>query len=202
MILYFAPGACSLASHIALHEADVDFELVRVDLKAHRTEDGRDFYGINPKGYVPCLEFDDGRRLTENVAVLAWIGDQAEEMVPEGELGRFRLLEALAFVSTEIHKSYKPFFTPDADDAAKRKAAEMIGKRLNFIAGQLRGDYLFGAEVTPADAYLFVMLVWAGRQGIEVPAPLKDFEQRMRARPAVQLALKHEDEAKAKAQAA
>lgn len=198
MILYLSPGACSLASHIALHEADIDFERVAVDLKTHRTEDGRDFYAINPKGYVPCLELDEGRRLTENVAVLSWVADQAPELCPEGEFGRYRLLEALAFISTEIHKSFKPFFSAEADEAAKRAAAETIAKRLEFIAGQLRGDYLFGEAVSVADAYLFVMLSWAGKNGVAVPGALKAFEKRMHERPAVKLALRHEDEAKAR----
>ena len=122
MILYFAPGACSLADHIALHEANLTFDRVKVDLKTHTTEDGRDFTKINPKGYVPALALEGGELLTENIAILSWIADQAPALAPSGALGRYRLLETLAFISTEIHKSFKPFFTPGAADVDKAKA--------------------------------------------------------------------------------
>lgn len=192
MILYFAPGACSLADHIALHEANLAFDRVKVDLKSHTTEDGGDFLKINPKGYVPTLALDGGERLTENIAILGWIADQAPALAPRGELGRYRLLEALAFISTEIHKSFKPFFTPGSSDADKAKAGEAIAQRLGLIAGALDGDYLFGQDAGVADAYLFVMLTWAKKNGVEIPRPLAAFFDRMKARPAVQLALKHE----------
>ena len=192
MILYFAPGACSLADHIALHEANLTFDRVKVDLKTHTTEDGRDFTKINPKGYVPALALDGGELLTENIAILSWIADQAPALAPGGALGRYRLLETLAFISTEIHKSFKPFFTPGAADADKAKAGEAITKRLNLIAGQLDGAYLFGQNASVADAYLFVMLIWAKKNAVEIPRPLMAFFDRMKARPAVQLALKHE----------
>lgn len=192
MILYFAPGACSLADHIALHEATLTFDRVKVDLKTHTTEDGRDFTQINPKGYVPALDLGGGEMLTENIAILSWIGDQAPALAPGGALGRYRLLETLAFISTEIHKSFKPFFMPGASDAEKAKAGEAITKRLTFLAGKLGGDYLFGSDAGVADAYLFVMLMWARKNAVEIPASLSAFFDRMRARPAVQLALKHE----------
>ncbi|MDQ2860197.1 MAG: glutathione S-transferase N-terminal domain-containing protein [Pseudomonadota bacterium] len=192
MILYFAPGACSLADHIALHEANLTFDQVKVDLKTHTTEDGRDFTKINPKGYVPALALDGGELLTENIAILSWIADKAPALAPGGELGRYRLLETLAFISTEIHKSFKPFFTPGAADVDKAKAGEAITKRLNLIAGQLDGAYLFGQDASVADAYLFVMLMWAKKNAVEIPQPLMAFFDRMKARPAVQLALKHE----------
>src|SRR6202022_4503731 len=113
MILYLAPGACSLADHIALHEAGLNFDQVKVDLKTHRTEDGRDYTVINPKGYVPALLLNSGEILTENIAILSWISDQT---IPAlfGDFVRYRLLEALAYFSTEIHKSFKPYFTPGA----------------------------------------------------------------------------------------
>jgi glutathione S-transferase len=192
MILYLAPGACSLADHIALHEAGLAFDRVKVDLKAHRTEDGRDFLAINPKGYVPALEFDDGQILTENIAILAWVADQAPALAPSGDLGRYRLLETLAFISTEIHKSFKPFFKPGAGEGEKVEAAGAIGKRLHYLARSMTGDYLFGAAASVADAYLFVMLTWAKKSGIAPPAPLPAFFDRMRARPAVRLAFEHE----------
>ena len=192
MILYYSPGACSLADHIALHEAGLAFERCKVDLKTKLTEDGRDYALINPKGYVPALEFDDGDILTENIAILSWIADQAPRLSPEAPLGRYRLLEALAFISTEIHKSFKPFFAPGATDDDKAKAAETIVGRLKLIGGQEEGPYLFGPAVTVADAYLYVMSLWARKNGIALPEALTDWFDAMSARDAVKLALSHE----------
>lgn len=192
MILYYSPGACSLASHIALHEAGLAFDRVRVNLAVHHTEDGDDYNEINPKGYVPALRFDDGQILTENIAVLSWIADQGPNPAAAGDLGRYRLLESLAFISTEIHKAFKPFFSPGASDADKAAAGQQISKRLTLIADNLDSDYLKGAEVSVADAYLFVMLMWATKQGLELPGGLPAYYERMKARPAVKLALEHE----------
>jgi glutathione S-transferase len=200
MKLYLSPGACSLADHIALHEAGFDFERVRVDLKAHRTADGRDYLEINPKGYVPTLEFDDGDRLTENIAILSWIADQDASLAPDGTMGRYRLLEMLAFISTELHKGFKPFFA-GAPDEDKKKAGDQLGKRFGYLAGQLKGDFLFGPRFSVADAYLFVMLMWAKKVGLTPPEALNAYFDRVRTRPAVKLALEHEqlnlDQAKA-----
>ena len=113
MKLYLAPGACSLADHIALHEADLEFDRVRVDLRTKRTEDGGDFNEVNPKGYVPALVLDDGQLLTENVAILAWVAERAPKLAPGGELGRIRLIEMLAFIATELHKPFVRSFFPD-----------------------------------------------------------------------------------------
>jgi glutathione S-transferase len=192
MILYLTPGACSLADHIALHEAKLPFDRVKVDLKTHTTEDGRDYLTINPKGYVPALQFDDGGVLTENLAILAWVADQAPALAPAGDLGRYRLLEALAFISTEIHKAFKPFFKPAAGEGEKAEAGAAIGKRLEFLGRRMEGDYLFGSQASVADAYLFVMLTWAKMNGLALPDPLPAFFDRMRARPAVRLAFEHE----------
>jgi glutathione S-transferase len=192
VILYFSPGACSLADHIALHEANIAFDRVKVDLKAHQTEDGRDYRKINPKGYVPALAFDDGKLLTENIAILAWVADRAPQLAPKGELGRYRLLETLAFISTEIHKAFKPFFAPGATDAAKAAAGKQIGNRLGLLTGRLKDGYLFGASISVADAYLFVMLTWAARNAVPLDEAMTAFVERMKARPAVQLALQHE----------
>jgi glutathione S-transferase len=191
MILYYAPGACSLADHIALHEADMTFDRVKVDLKAHATENGEDYTHINPKGYVPALQLDDGYVLTENIAVLSWIADQVPRL-GLGGFGRYRLLETLAFISTEIHKSFKPLFTPDATSAEKAKAGEAIGRRLDLIAGQVEGPWLFGPEITVADPYLYVMLMWARNNGLRVPHTLNAFFDSMNVRPAVRLSLEHE----------
>jgi len=191
MKLYLSPGACSLASHISLHEAGVDFDRVRVDLKAHRTEDDRDFYQINPKGYVPVLEFDDGDRLTENVAILSLIADKAPQLAPDGAVARYRLLEMLGFITTELHKSFKPFFSGAPQDQ-KDQAAQALAKRFGWIAGQLKGDFLFGSRFSVADAYLFVMLTWAKKNGLPLPDPLGAYFDRVAHRPAVKLALEHE----------
>lgn len=191
MKLYLAPGACSLAAHIALHEAGLSFDRVRVDLRTHRTEDGRDFYEVNPKGYVPTLEFDDGNRLTENVAVLDWIAFRHPQLGVEGEEGRTRLLEMLAFLSTEVHKQFgRVFFS--SGPAEKEAALEKIDERLQWLAQQLKGEYLFGARVSVADAYLYVMLAWAEKKGRALPGPLQAHKGRMEGRPAVQQALRHE----------
>lgn len=192
MKLYLAPGACSLADHIALHEADLEFERVTVDLKTKTTESGEDYRRINPKGYVPALVLDDGQMLTENIAILSWITDQASGLMPEGPLGRYRLLETLAYISTEVHKSFKPFFSPDADEAQKAKARETIEQRLGLLSDQVGSDYLFGAKASAADAYLYVMLRWSKQNRVSIPAPLAAFIARMESRPAVKLALHHE----------
>jgi glutathione S-transferase len=192
MKLYYSPGACSLADHIALHEAGVPFDLVKVDLKSHKLEDGRDYTEINPKGSVPALQFDDGEVLTENVAVLAYIADHNPAPVPSGPLGRYRLLEMLAFIATELHKAFHPLFAPNSTDAEKKQASATIEKKLKLVANKLRGPYLFGAQPTVADDYLFVMLTWAAKLKVAIPDALEKFAERMRERPAVKLALSHE----------
>ncbi|MGY6118030.1 glutathione binding-like protein [Paraburkholderia strydomiana] len=191
MKLYYSPGACSLADHIAMHEAGMDFDRVRVDLKTKTTETGQNFNEINPKSYVPTLEFDDGQRLTENVAILSWVAQRKPSLSPSGELGATRLVEMLAFISTELHKQFGRVFKPASNEEASA-AREKLDQRFQLVSTMLKGDYLFGAEASVADAYLFTMLLWAKEANIEVPQKLADFAQRMRTRPAVQLALKHE----------
>ncbi len=188
-----SPGACSLAGHIALHEAGLTFDCTKVDLKAHKTEDGQDFYAINPKGYVPAFDLGGGEILTENVAILSWIADQKQHLNPEGPLARYRLLEMLAFITSEIHKSFKPLFSPDSSDADKTKAKDAILKRLTFLAGRMKSEFLFDARMTVADAYLFVMLLWSRKNDMTLPKPPDTYAQRLSARPAVQLAFKHEE---------
>ncbi|MDR6294031.1 MULTISPECIES: glutathione binding-like protein [Inquilinus] len=191
MKLYLTPNACSLADHIALHEAGFDFDRIRVDIPTRRTESGDDFTQINPKGYVPALVLDDGAVLTENVAILSWIADRAPQLAPGGELGRIRLVETLAFIGSELHKLLIRSIFPTSD-AEKAAVDEVIALRLGVIAGQMQGDYLFGDQAGVADAYLYVMLRWAGALGLPVPEPLPAFVERMAARPAVQQALRHE----------
>jgi glutathione S-transferase len=191
MKLYYSPGACSLADHIALHEAGLSFEHEKVDLKGKRTEGGADYLAVNPKGYVPALSLDSGALLTENVAILDWIAHQDAKLAPSGAMGHSRLLEALAYISAELHKGFKPFFA-GAGDEEKAKAAETLGKRFAYLADTMAGDYLLGPDISVADCYLFVMLLWAQKNGIQPPAKLKALGERMLQRPSVQEAMKHE----------
>ena len=191
MKFYYSPGACSLADHIALHEAGIAFEHVSVDLKAKTTETGDDFTAINPKGYVPALALDSGEVLSENIAILEWVSQQDAALVPVGPLGRTHLLEALAYISTEIHKSFKPFFS-GGSDADKAKAGETIAQRMAYLADTMQGDFLFGDTISAADCYLFVMLLWAGKNGVAVPDALGGLRDRMMERSAVQTAMRHE----------
>jgi glutathione S-transferase len=191
MKLYYAPGACSLADHIAMHEAGLNFDRVKVDLKAKVTEDGTPFAEINPKGYVPVVESDDGKRLTENVAILWWIAQEAPSLAPSGDDGALRLVETLAFISTEIHKQFARVFRPSSD-AEATAAREKIAQRFALVAKTMRGEYLFGDKVSVADAYLFTMLTWAQKMSVELPPELQAFYKRMRERPAVKLAFEHE----------
>jgi glutathione S-transferase len=192
MKLYYSPGACSLASHIALLEAGLDFELERVDLKSKLTETGADFTAINTKGYVPALVLGSGDIITENIAVLDWIATQAPALGLDGPLGRTQLLQALAYISTEIHKSFKPFFT-GASEEDKAKAGMYINKRLRWLADRKVGKYLFGNEPTVADCYLFVTLRWATKFNITIPEALAVLQMRMMERPKVQAAIEFEE---------
>ena len=197
MILYYSPGACSLADHIALEEAGVKFSLEKVDLKTHKVQDGGSYYDINPKGYVPTLRLDDGQILTENIAVLYFIADNYPALMPPGQLGRYRLLETLAFISSEIHKPFGPLFKPGASQEEKAAAAHTVRSRLGEIAKHVKGPYLFGEHATVADFFLFVILMWAANNGIDIPQPLKTLSDHVRARPTVDIALKQEGLARA-----
>lgn len=191
MKLYYSPGACSLADHIALHEAGLEFEHERVDLKTKRTEHGRDYREITPKGYVPALQLDSGEVLTENVAVLDWIAQHSETLRPEGPLGQSRQLEALSYISGELHKAFAPMFKGGSDEE-KAQARGQVADKLRFMATQLKGDYLSGERPGVADFYLFVMLLWAAKQGIETPAPLIALRDRLMGRDSVRTAMEHE----------
>lgn len=189
MKLYYATGACSMASHIALIEGGVDFEAVKVDLRAHRTEHGEDFYAISPRGYVPAIETGFGL-LTENPAVLAWIADETGT-TPQGE-AYYRLLEWIGFIGTEIHGGYHPLFGQDSDHrqaAAKEGLATKYRLAEQFMAGR---DWLVGDTPGVADNYLFVTLLWARKFGVELPGALSAFFERNLARAAVQEAMKRE----------
>ena len=191
MKLYYTPGACSLADHIALVETGLPFETEKVDLKTKRTETGADFTTINPKGYVPALELDDGQILTENIAILSYVADKGGKLMPPAGMSHWRALEITAFVSTELHKNFKPFFSPGADDAQKEEAKSLLGKRFGLVEQQL-GDraFIVDSDMTIADCYLFVMLRWAKEMvGLSLPPHLTDYYERLKQRPAVQRAL-------------
>ena len=191
MKLYLAPGACSLADHIALHEAGLEFERIKVDIPTRRTEAGDDFTEVNPKGYVPALVLDDGTVLTENAAILTWVAERAPRLAPGGELGRIRLAEMQSFIGAELHKLLIRSIFPTGDQE-KQIVDEVVAQRLAYLAERLDGDYLFGREMSVADAYLYVMLRWARDLKLPRPDPLPAYFDLVEARPAVQLALRHE----------
>lgn len=197
MKLYYSTGACSLSPHIILREAGISPELVRVDLKAHKTEDGKDFYAINPKGYIPALELEDGTLLTEGVAINLYLGEKnpkANLTPAAGSKDYYKMLEYMIFISTELHKSFVPLFS-DAGEKAREVYTARLEQRFAFISKQL-GDkpYLMGEQFTLPDAYLFTVLRWAESLKLNLTASpnLAAFSKRVAARPAVQAALKAE----------
>jgi glutathione S-transferase len=190
MKLFCAPGFSSLADHIAMLEAGIQFDVVKVDIATKQTEGGGRYTDINPKGYVPALVFDDGEVLTENVAILAWVADRAPELAPQGHLGRYRLLEMLSFIATEIHKRFPAYLTLPED--VREPIAQEILRWFRFAAARLEQGYLFGDRFTVADPYLF-QLAWGGAQlGFALPEPLPGYIARIEGRPAVQAALRRE----------
>jgi len=191
MKLYYAPGACSLADHIALLEIGVPFDIERVNIRTHVTESGADFRTVTAKGYVPALILDDGQMLTENIAVLDYLAALHPHLAPSGPMGRSRLVEALAFISTELHRAFKPMWHGGSEDERAR-AGETVTGLLELLTGGMTGTYLFGNEPTAADFYLFVMLLWAERFEVEIPEPMARLREQMRGRPAVRSALKTE----------
>ena len=198
MKLYYSPGACSLSPHIVLQEAGIDATLVPVDLGAHKAGNGKDYYEINPKGYVPLLELDDGQRLTEGPAIVQYIADQKPEknLVPKpGTMERYRLQEWLNFITSELHKGFSPLFNKDFPADGKAIVQQKLLDRLAYVDRQLAGkDYLMGRNFTVADAYLFTVAGWAPYLSVDT-SHLKNlgaFMTRMAARPAVQAAMKAE----------
>ena len=188
MKLYYAPLACSLADHIALLEAGMQFEREQVDLRTKRTATGRDIIEITGKSYVPALVLDDGEVVTENIAVLDWIAGRYPALGLDGPLGRTRLLEALTFISTEIHRAFKPFWH-NGSVAEKTHAAETINRHMQYFADRMRGDYLLGDHPSVADFYLFVMLLWAQRFGVTIPEEIVALGDRLSRRAAVREAM-------------
>ena len=198
MKLYYSPGACSLASHIALYETGLPFETDRIIKTSKMTTGGEDFMQINPKGYVPAIRLDDGSILTEGAAVLQYIADQkpGSGLAPKaGTMERYRLQEWLTYISSEIHKSFSPMFSKDAAEEVKSYARNMLGKRLGYAETQLANQpYLMGDHFTVADAYFFVVMNWSNIVGFDLaPFPrIRGYLARIAARPAVQAAMKAE----------
>jgi len=198
MKLYYSPGACSLSPHIVLREAGLAFEPVLASTKTHKLQDGSDYYGINPLGYVPMLELDDGTRLREGPAIVQYVADQAptKNLAPaNGTLPRYRLQEWLTFIGTEIHKAFSPLFNPAMPEEGKQIYRERLASRFKFVDDQLAGkQYLTGDHFSVADAYLFTVSNWAKPMNIDLAAypNLIAFRDRVAARPAVQEAMKAE----------
>jgi glutathione S-transferase len=196
--LYFAPGACSLSPHIVLREAQIPFELERVSQSKKRTASGADFWSVNPKGYVPTLQLDDGQILTEGPAIVQYLADQkpAAGLAPaNGTMERYRLQEWLNFISTELHKQYSPLFNPKAPEETKAAQRDYLVKRIGFVAERLAGKpYLLGERFSVADAYLFTVLSWSPLVGFDLSRwpTIVEYLERVGARPAVQAALEAE----------
>jgi glutathione S-transferase len=198
MKLYYSPGACSLSPHIALREAGLAFEPVLASTKSHKLQDGTDYYGINPLGYVPMLELDDGTRLREGPAILQYIADQApaRNLAPaNGTLPRYRLQEWLTFIGTEVHKQFSPLFNPAMPEEVKKMQRDKLASRFQWIDAELKDrQYLMGDNFSVADGYLFTVTNWAKPTMIDLaPSPnLVAYRERVAARPAVQEAMKAE----------
>ena len=196
--LYYSPGACSQAVHIALHETGIEHSSERVDLRAKRTETGADYWAINPKGAVPALDLGDGQVLTENAAILQFIGDLAatEALFPMvGDLRRYRVLEWLNFIATELHKGFGPLWNPASTEDVRQGARDLLAKKFAFAEKTLgAGPFVMGEQLTIADPYLFVMIGWTALHGIDSARwpGLVAFAERMRERPSVQIVLRAE----------
>ena len=198
MKLYYSPGACSLSPHIVLHEAGLPFQAIAAPTKTHKLSDGTDYYTINPLGYVPLLELDDGTRLTEGPAIVQYLADRVPDKQlapPWGTMDRYKLMSWLTFIGTEVHKGFSPLFSPATPEDYKPVVKERLLGRLKWVNEQLEGKtYLMGDTFTVADAYLFTVTNWAPRVGVDISslAHLNAYRARVAARPAVQAAMKAE----------
>jgi glutathione S-transferase len=198
MKLYYSPGACSLSPHITLHESGLKFEHVAAPTKTHQLEDGTDYYTINPLGYVPLLELDDGTRLREGPAIVQYIADQVPslKLAPaNGTIARAQMQAWLNFIGTELHKGFGPLFNPATPEEFKATTKTKLMQRLKWIDGELAGKkYLMGEAFSVADPYLFTVTNWGPHVGVDLSgfANIAAFRERMLARPAVQAAMKHE----------
>ena len=199
MKLYYKPGACSLATHIVLHEAGETFDIEEVDTEAGRTKSGGDFIAINPKGYVPALELASGEVLSEGAAILQYIADQHPEsdLAPKaGTIARARLQEYLNYTASELHKAFGPFFSSTAGEADKQAAGKAVAQKFDYLNDLLSDGrtYLLGSGFSVADAYLFVVANWSNFTGIDLKSwpHVSAFVERVAGRPAAQAALKAE----------
>jgi glutathione S-transferase len=195
MKLFYAPGACSLAVHIVLREIGQPFELEKVDLKDHVTGQGEDYSQLNPKGYVPLLQMDNGQTLTEGPVICQYLADQAgrgDLMPAAGSPLRYRVMEWQSFITSELHKSFGALFNKALGNDAKAVFSDALHKRLDWVSRQLRGrPYLTGDDFTAADAYLFVITLWADQMRLDTSAcpELEEFKARVAERPAVREAM-------------
>lgn len=198
MKLYYSPGACSLSTHIALREAGFDFDLVKVDLASKKTEAGDDFYGIAPKGQVPALKLDNGELLTEGAAIVQYLADQKpdKKLAPAaGSMARYRLVEWLNYVASEMHKSVGALFNKKYDDGTKEIMKDALKPKFDYLTTQLKSrPFLMGDTFTVADGYLFTILSWTSHVGVDLSKwpVLTDYLARVAGRPAVQATLKAE----------
>ena len=198
MQLYYAPGACSLASHIALQESGLPYQAMRVNLRDKKTSDGKDFNAVNPKGYVPALKLDNGEILTEGSVLLAYIGElqpTRQLIAASGTLENYRVREWLAFIGSELHKTVSPLFNPKTPEASRAMSLEAFKGRLRYVDGALASrPFLVGEHFTVADAYLFTVLNWHEHLHVDLGEfpHLKAYYERIKARPAVQTVLKTE----------
>ena len=191
MKLYYTPGACSLAPHMALREAGLSFDLEKVDLQTKTTESGSDYLVVNPKGYVPALELDSGELLTEAGVLLQYIADQAPAsgLAPAaGSIERYRLMEMIHFISTELHKGFSPLFDPEVSEEAKQAQLELISKHLAYLDDLFTDrSWLMGDAFSVADCYLATMLSWAQYIKMDLTAwpNLAAYAGRVMSRPAI-----------------
>ena len=198
MKLYYSPGTCSLSVHITLHESGLKFEHVLAPTKTHKLEDGTDYYTINPLGYVPLLELDDGTRLREGPAIVQYIADQvpALKLAPaNGTIARAQMQAWLNFIGTELHKGFSPLFNPATPEEYKVIAKTKLLERMKWVDEELAGKkYLMGDAFTVADPYLFTVTNWAPRVAVDITpfANITAFRERVAARPAVQAAMREE----------
>jgi glutathione S-transferase len=198
MKLYYSPGVCSLSPHIVLRESGLPFTPVLASTKTHKLADGTDYYTINPKGYVPLLELDNGERLTEGPVIVQYIADQVPDkklVPPAGTMARYRVMEWLNFITSEVHKGFSPLFNPAFPEEGKAIYRTKVKDRLTWVDQQLEGkSYLMGEDFTVADPYLFTVVGWGKHVGVDI-ADLKNlsaYVARVAARPAVQEAMKAE----------
>jgi glutathione S-transferase len=198
MKLYYSPGACSQAPHILMHEIGISHDAERVDLKSKVTESGGSYLEVNPKGAVPALQLDNGEVLTENAVILQYLGDRAgsPDMLPAvGNFRRYRVLELVNFITTELHKRFGFLFNPNTTDETRQLVVEELGKKLDYVDQALgAGPFLLGGELTLPDPYLFVITGWAEKMlgGLDRWPNLRAFRERMLERSSVRHVLRFE----------